>query len=263
MSYEVFATFPHSSFFDLINRLKSLPSPFAPEYFTWGERVRNKADRVDDIERFEPFLQRGKKVSFCLVGNKISYDIAANAFRDNSRNPTDGRVLVEVKKGFKSRQNFNQLLPYLMETIGSKFGFACNFDESNARHRVVKKWEEPELHGGASSVEFNVGTDFRNYIPGLYWVTAFELEYLLGNDITPEIIGEIAVENYSIKTTDGRTICYFKFFEKPDDWERHSEKIDEFCYNHPQFFSMQRLIKAIGATQSEEELNRIVSPWVR
>lgn len=50
--------------------LAALPQKLRPVYFSHGERVRNKADRVDDHERFAAFLKISQS-GFFLKGPKI------------------------------------------------------------------------------------------------------------------------------------------------------------------------------------------------
>jgi len=262
MSNQIYIGFPTPSLDSLVECICGTQEPFTPDYFSWSERVGNKTDKVSDAERFGEFYQRAKKISFALLGNKVTYHVEPNTFRDDSRQATHGYLFVEFKRGFKRSVDILPLLKTLLEEVpGVTFGYACDYDESKHRHHLFKAWDDPSNHGGASSIEFTTGVDFRRYIPGIYWVTAFEQSYLQNVGLSHIKLSNKAVNEDKFSTKDGKEFYMYKFFDHAHEWKNHSSELDDFCMSQDRMFSLKRLAADIDAATSESDLDDIVKPW--
>lgn len=261
MADKVSLVFPMARYDQLVNAIRRLPSEFRPTYFSFSERVQSKENLIEDDEKFSDFFERSKRISTCLIGDKIAFDLNPNNYRDTERQPTHGKVFVDIKRGFKHKDQLQKLLHLLIEAGDSPFGYVSEYAEWKSRNHLEKKWANPKNHAGSSSVSFVVGGDFRRYLTGLYWYTVFEEAYLRKHGVSPGKIAEIAIKYEQKSTNDGRNLHCFQFFDKSEKWLDHAEKLDNFCRDNKQFFSMLRVKDAIDAAETDDALNEALCSY--
>lgn len=259
MADKVSLVFPTASYDQLVNAIRQLPSELRPIYFSFSERVQSRENLIEDAEKFSDFFERSKRISTCLIGEKIAFDLSPNNYRDAERRPTHGKVFVDVKRGFKYKDQLQKLLHLLIEASDAPFGYVGEYAEWQYRNYLEKKWANPKDHAGSSSISFVVGGDFRRYLTGLYWYTVFEEAYLQEHGVSPEKIAEIAIDYEQRPANNGRNFHCFKFFDSSKEWLAHAEKLDNFCRDNKQFFSMSRIKGAIDAAETDDALKEAVS----
>lgn len=259
MADKVYVVFPTARYEQLVNAIRQLPTEFRPVYFSFSERVQSKENLIESAEKFSDFFERSKHISTDLIGEKIAFTLSPGSFRDAERHPTHGYLAVDVKRGFKHKDRLLELLHLLIEAGDVPFGYVGEHAEWRFRNYLEKKWANPKDHAGTSSVSFVVGGDFRRYLTGLYWYTVFEETYLREHGVAPEKIAEIAIDYEQRSTNDGRNFHCFQFFDKSEKWLDHAEKLDNFCRDNKQFFSMMRVKDAIDAAETRDALNEALS----
>jgi transcriptional regulator with XRE-family HTH domain len=259
MTDQVYVGFPTASLDKLVEKVIGLPAPFSPQFFTRGERVSSKLDRVDDSERFSAFYNRARRSSFGMVGEKIFFEFQPNVFRDDARKPLNGYLLVTFKKGFSHSDKLADLLVQLLDVKGVSFGYVGQWEESSHRHRLKKTWGGSTA--GAASTEMTIGVNFSKYVPGLYWKTAFSESYLSEHDLDVALISSLAIETNTYVSEAGIKFYIFKFYNDPKSWKDSIESLEEFCATNKQFFSMRRLQPNIDAATTEVELAEVIGPY--
>lgn len=243
----------------VVNTIRELPSEFRPIYFSFSDRVQSMENRIDNLQKFDDFFERSKRISTCLIGEKITFDLNPGSFRDEMLQPTHGYLYVYIKRGFKHIDRLPVLLHLLIEGSQAPFGYISESAEWESRNYLEKEWKNPKDHAGASSISFPVGIDFRHYLTGLYWYTVFEDKYIRDRGVLPNEIAKITLEYDQKKTRDGRNLHCYKFFEKSNSWQEHAGRLDDFCRDNENFFSLLRLTCAINAANTKADLDDALS----
>lgn len=259
MTDQIYIGFPTESLDALVNKVKRLPQQLAPQFFTRGERVSSKLDRLDDYERFSNFYSRARKSSFGMIGEKVFFEFQPNVFRDNLRAPKNGYLYISFKKGFQYKEMLTEVLTQLLEVQGVSFGYVAPWKESSHRHRVKKIWQGTTT--GASSTEMTIGVDYTKYVPGLYWKTVFSESYLSEHNLDVRSLSSIAIETDIHATELGTKFYIFKFYNDAKMWESNIDFLEDFCMNNNQFFSMKRLRINIDSAQTEAKLAEVIAPY--
>lgn len=247
-----------SAFASLLHHIAALPKPFRPTYFTVGERVRNKKiSRVDDVERFSAFVDdHVRRVSGCdLIGEKIRYGFFVGATRTGKHQSTHVGCSVILRGPRWQPADFESLLRQLCASSGVERGDACMRDEWTHRHVCVKKLER-------MSIEGSLGVDMSAQLPGLYWWTAISEELAQRHRLDREELTSFVGHSESWSTQNGSPLHAFRLYEAPQDWREQDERVSTFLRQHPNFFSMARIQPMIDVTQTKEEFDAVVRPYL-
>ena len=249
--------YPVDSHETLLARIRALPTEFVPRHFSTSEQVTDKKNLLSDDLKFSEFLQKSKRVGFTLVGEKISYHVSPTTYRDHHNIPTHGYIYVEIKRGFKYQDRIDQLFFDLIDTDGIEFGYMCEHDESQHRHRFKKTWNSNQ--SGARSIELTIGTDFNKYAPGLYWRTVFANDYLARHGVEIEFLDRLALKIEPIDHRDPGGKNVYTFFDTWAQWPENQLRLDNAIASNESFFSMSRIGARVESVSSQEELMAALS----
>jgi hypothetical protein len=129
------------------------------------------------------------------------------------------------------------------------FGFACTFDELDARNRVTVKQ-------GINSIESWVGQDIRRYIPGLYWMTLLPAALAKKHDVPLSAVEKVALEHIKL---DGDQ-HFFRFYDRPEDWRSNTD-VTALGASFPSVFNVEKIKPQLNTAKNFHDLEVILSKW--
>lgn len=246
-----------ASFRQLADLVTSLPKPFRPEYFTVGERVRNKdASRIEDTPRFSVFLDDhvARVSGFDLIGEGIRFGFFVGETRNAQNESTHVGCSVILRGRRWKTVDYSLLLKKLSAVPGSVRSYACQRAEWKYRHESVKQF--PNF-----SVLETLGRDMSAFLPGLYWWTVFSDELAARHHLDVAELADFAGHHERWFTEEGDGLHAFRFYHSPDDWEQEKARVTTFLEAHPNFFSMSSIVGRIEAAATKDALDQIVRPY--
>jgi hypothetical protein len=229
--------FPNEQLSILIETLLGLPHDLRPQFFSYGEKIRNKKDLVDDSERFEPFLKKALS-GFFLFSQKLLFQflIAENV---------DIQFFIEGV----SREDAKLLVKQLSKCLPA-FGYVSNIDERRHRNTLAKQASYGHQTAG-------VGIDWRRYIPGIYWITVIPNTLIELHHVPFDKL-KAAAEGCE-ESIPG--VWMLRFFDDPDKWQEHAERLDRLCAETPGIFSVSRVRPAFEAATTFLETEDVLYSW--
>lgn len=141
---------------------------------------------------------------------------------------------------------------FLLHMVAARpaFGYACLPEEYDHRHKLSK--QASYGHQTAS-----VGNDWRRYLPGLCWLTVIPGSLAEKHGIPLE---KLRIEASNVQEpTSG--VWVFRFFEHPDNWEKHAERLDRICADIPGIFSIADARPPFEAASSFLETEDVLDYW--
>jgi len=130
------------------------------------------------------------------------------------------------------------------------FGYACLPEEHDHRHKLSKRASYGHQTAG-------VGKDWRRYLPGVCWLTVVPSSLAEKHGVPLE---KLRVEASNVQEpTSG--VWVFRFFEHPDDWEKHAERLDRLCADIHGIFSIADARPAFEAASSFLETEDVLASW--
>jgi hypothetical protein len=130
------------------------------------------------------------------------------------------------------------------------FGYACLPEEHDHRHRLSKQASYGHQTAG-------VGNDWRRYLPGVYWLTVIPSSLAEKHGLPLE---KLRAEASNVQEpTSG--VWVLRFFDHPDDWEKHAERLDRLCADIPGIFSIADARPAFEAAGSFLETEDVLASW--
>lgn len=246
-----------SGFAAMLHSIAALPKPLRPNYFTVGERVRNKeASRIDNTETFSAFVdEHVRRMSGCdLIGDKISYGIFVGAARDAQRQPTHVGCSVILRGPRWHPHDLEFLLRQLCTFPVVESAEACLREEWIHRHKYVKDI-------GDMSISGTLGVDISASLPGLYWWTVFSDDLAQRHNLDLNNLSTCTplIERWVDGT--GRVLHALRLYAAPQKWQEEEGRVSAFLQQHSNFFSMTRIQPAINASQTQEEFDATVRPY--
>lgn len=244
-------------FTDLVQKISCLPGRFRPEYFSLGERVRNKNDsKIDDAARFSEFLDdRVKNMSgFDLIGKGIRFGFFVGETRDINFNPTHVGCSILLRGREWSDRDLSDLLNELCVTNGLERGYACRREEWERRHIYTKIF--PEM-----SIQTTLGVDMSAFLTGIYWKIVLSDELLFRHKCNIDTLNSISIGRRDFVLNDGTGYHILKFYDNSGDWIKKDLFISNFLKHNSCFFSMDRIIPDLERADTKEKFDRMARPF--
>jgi len=216
---------------NVVSKILGIGYNLDPIYFTFGEILKDKKDRIDNEKRFNNFIKKHKS-GFYLIGKDVSYNIL-NDEAGNCR---------KLEGFFQSGHEHIEFFVKYIAALNPTFGFACSSEEREARNRHKTKI-------GINEVESWVGRDINKKIPGFYWITLISNELLNKHAIPLSSLTSVAKEYSNL----GNNVHFFKFYEQPDEWKKTSI-IDSLCSSLPGVFDIRNVDPAIAGAKNLMDL---------
>jgi hypothetical protein len=196
--------------------IEQLPKGFRPLYFSENEVGVDKVQkRCSDTVKFEEFKSENP-LGYFLHSESCMIDVSFDEDRSS--------VFFDVKK-----KKAIVDIPKLMESFsvnGIHYGMACDWEEWRYRNGLAKTI-------GNSTIENWVGRDYREYLPGLYWLNLIPKTLFNHLGIKQEKIVDAA---YCFQTLDNNFLL-LKMFELPQNWQDHASDLDDLCEQENGIFS--------------------------
>lgn len=224
---------------ELLDKLVALPESMKPRYFGEAEKLDSRENRVDETELFVDFVEN-HPLGFFLFADDALYQVftagdqPASFIVYCSSPPT----WAELKGFFAS-----------VASVGVPFALAAESKEFQHRNRLYHKV-------GRDNIESWVGRDIRKYLPGLYWCTMVSEPLLCEHGIDFSVLSANAMESERIDD------CHLlKFFDLPENWTAHADRLDELCESLDGIFSSRPIDQAARRASNYMEYSDIVDPW--
>jgi hypothetical protein len=222
----------------VLGAFATLPDAVRPVHFSKNETPDNAADHVSERARLLSFAQENGS-GFFLLSPTVTYSIRIAAGRPivcdcflNVGSPEVRAFMVH------------------MAAADPAFGFACLADERTHRNRIVHKV-------GDQAIEGWVGRDIRKYLPGFYWMTLLSETLATKHGLPVERLDEAAREHLKPKT--GQHL--FVFFERPEEWTQHTERLDALCASLRGVFSKRAVLPQLAGAKNVIEVTSVVAMW--
>ncbi|MDR1912380.1 MAG: hypothetical protein LBQ52_08570 [Helicobacteraceae bacterium] len=213
---------------NVVNDLTCLPEAIKPFYFTANEGRIPKANVLSDKTKFLDFY-KNNSIGFLLYSEnkKSSFDISIHNYGRADvtlwiPKYLSGELIVPL---FKNLVKYNPV-----------FGLACNIDEYKHRNRHC-------FDIGINHMDYGMGEDLNKYIPGMYWYTLISDRLLMRHSVK---LNDLLSETLVAEKLGDKSIHLLKFFEKPEDWQENSKRLDELCYSVDGVFSRRIVDVAIS-----------------
>ncbi len=234
---ETYFYFPNPCLPLLLEALLDLPADLRPQFFSYGERLKSKKDLVEDRDRFEPFLKKALS-GFFLFSKKLLFSFLIR-----------GGVEIELFVYKASNEDAKILVQRLSKCLPA-FGYASDVEEHRHRNTVSKQASYGHETAG-------VGNDWRRYIPGVYWMTVIPTTLAEQHGVSIDQLKALALEVE--ESIPG--VWILKFFELPEEWQGHVERLDRFCAEMPGMFSVENVRPAFEAATTFLESGAVLHPW--
>ena len=260
MSIEIIVNFDIENTRHLIGALQDLPSHLKPQYFNEEENVKSDKDQIFDSERFVKFLERNP-LGFFLFSKSCRYnfylysqgysELCCDLYGDGGADD-----VLRVFNAFLSGSPVFGFAAQNKERLpDSKGSYVITHD------MVTSEYDHRNKHFatiGVNHIESGIGRDLDKYIPGIYWCTLLSDELLERHNIN---LLELSSEAISTDELGDDSMHLLKFYEKPEDWREHSERLDNICEKVDGIFSRRSVVKAVEGVTSYLEYDDIISSW--
>ncbi|ODS22912.1 hypothetical protein AB835_11715 [Candidatus Endobugula sertula] len=244
----------------VINVLQTLPACLQPKYFSEEETVKSKKDQVGDEKRFNKFISHNP-IGFFLFGESCMYDIALQS---------KGYTKIYCDINDESLYSHIPLFFRVMATIYPIFGFAGENQERLpdadgsyviTHEEVTSERDHRNKHFitiGINHIESGIGNDLNKYIPGVYWYTLLSDELLKKHNVN---LSNLSGESISCELLGDDSLYLLKFYENPEDWRVHADRLDDLCEKVDGMFSRRDVEKALVGVDSYLDYDDIISEW--
>lgn len=212
MSLEITIYFYRENAEKILDVLLGLPDEHKPLYYS-SEGIKEKQNVIKDTAKFEEF-KRKNQLGYCMFGDTYSLDFSLNSFGLSH--------LYIVDAG-----SFESYVPELFRSLSSSpiFGYAALKEEYRHRNQYHATIEQGESFTW-------IGRDLEKYLSGVYWYTL----------VSDEILEKHSINIEDLRHESKRTVTFgsthlLQFFEKPENWQEHAKRLDEFCERRNGIFS--------------------------
>ncbi len=226
----------------IVTSLQGLPKFIKPIYFTENEGKIIKKNVLTDEKRFKDF-QKDNPLGFLLYAeNKTDFDISNHSvgYAEVTMWLEDETLSEYIVDFFKSLIKFRPI-----------FGYACDDNEYDHRNRHY-------ITLGKNHIESGIGRKLGKYISGVYWYTLLSDDLLNKHHVN---LADLSTEAISTETLGDGDLHLLKFFEKPDDWRVHVERLDDLCERTTGVFSRRSVEAAVAGVTSYSEYDDIIVNW--
>lgn len=222
--------------------LRSLPQDIGPDYFCVNEGSFKRTDRIVDTERFHLFLQNNQIGFFLYSENGFCFDVASNGDSFSS--------VAIYSDALTSAESYLSIMRHLSQNKPI-FGYLCDEKEYEHRNRHF-------ITIGGDQIESWIGRDLSRSVPGLYWMTLVSDSFLALHSVPLE---RLAVEAQSSEVLGDGSVRLLKFFDRPESWIEHSQRLDDACANVDGIFSRRKVDAAVAGVSSYLEFDEIMSEF--
>jgi hypothetical protein len=246
---------------NLIDSLLKLPESVRPVYFTEDERKVVKENLVSNEVLFRDFKKKNQSGFFLCVGNKTFFNVS-------------------IRPG-----GYAEVTLYLVEGVSSEivevffrcfadnkpvFGFACDYQEPIPDSKgsyvinhdsVRSEYDHRNRHYikiGKNNIETWIGRRLERYIPGVYWYTLLSDVLLIRHSVN---LDDLVAETFSAEELADGTIHLLKFFEKPEDWKKNADRLDDLCERVNGIFSRRPVEAEVSRVKSYSEYDALIAKW--
>ncbi len=103
------------------------------------------------------------------------------------------------------------------------------------------------------------GRDYTRYIPGLYWRNYFSHQYAEEHGL--DVTGLAARMNWKLSEMSGGWLLHL--YDSPEAWRDEAQKVDDFLFDTPGFFSKRRLEvpASVSPRQTAALVERLGREW--
>lgn len=226
----------------ILEALKMLPEPIRPVYFAEDEGKIIKANRLDDLARFQVFLKRNAIGFFLYTKNKTCINLSMSRV---------GHVEVDFSLADDLQSEWPPMIFRSLACCNPVFGYACQDLEYKHRNRHY-------ITLGKNHIESWIGRKLDKYISGVYWLTLLSDSLLAKHGVKLPDLASEAVDN---ETLGNGSLHLLKFFGKPEDWKNNADRLDDLCERVDGVFSRRALEAAVAGVTSYMDYDEIVDRW--
>jgi len=210
----------------------TLPPSVRPTHFGTSDRIRRKPTNVlSDVRQFQSFIGQCQGTCF-MYGQDFTVGVSPDdkipseiTFWASSGDPRLSRFGPEIL------ENFDQ--------NNATYGFGCTWEEYRARNGYVLHY----VDGGRS--EGWCGRDFRQYIPGLFWLNYFSRSYAEAMQLDLQAIVE-RLHACLVATAKGHIL---QLYDHPCQWCDQADEVNNVIYQTPNMFSKRRVDFPVNASK--------------
>lgn len=227
---------------DLLEKLKKLPASIRPVYFSESKGEIIKGNQFSNKENFHVFMKNNPKGFFLYTEDKTCIHISI---------PTTGYIRLSMSlDGNFSRK----LIKIIFQFLANKkliFGYSCDYNEYKHRNQY-------DLMLGNSQIESWVGRRLDKYIPGVYWYTLLSERLMKQHGIKIE---DIIPQTVASESLGDSALHLLKFFEKPEEWAKNADRMDNLCEKIDGLFSRRDVEKAMAGVTKLFEYEEAIANW--
>lgn len=225
----------------ILEALQDLPAPFKPVHFSEEEYIQSDKDVLADTQRFSIF-KKNNQAGFFLFSNACTYNFFL--YR---------RGYAVFYCYFKDMRLWSHIISFFaaLAPAGPVFGYAAESDEYDHRNRYF-------VTIGQNHIESWIGRDLSKYIPGVYWCTLLSNALLDRHRVR---VSDLSCEAMSTESLGDGSIHLLKFYERPEDWQLHVERLDDLCERVQGVFSRRAVESAAEGAKSFLEFDEAIAMW--
>lgn len=260
MAIEIGIFFEKENLQVLINSLNELPEDLRPIYYGNNENIKDKKRKVSDQTIFKKFILDNPS-GFFLFSEHCKYNLFIHE-------KSYSRLFCEVQE----TENYSYVPAIFQVLVKANpiFGFGTELAErepdSNGSYvttheQSLSEREHRNKHFatfGINNVESGIGDDVSKYIPGLYWYTLLSDSILDKHSVK---LSELSREAISCEALGDSSTYLLNFFEKPKDWRKNSDRLDNICKNINGIFFRTSAEEAVKNVNNLIEYLSIISDW--
>lgn len=234
---EAMLYYANDCFEGVIETLLRLPGPLRPSRFCRDEGVSKPKNMVADVSRFRDFLDKGLNGAF-LYAERAVYGFI-------SVGPCEFCIYI-TDLGAQDAC----ILMRDLGRLGVNFGYAAEMSERHHRNRLIKE-------ASYGTEEAGVGCNWHRYLPGLYWLTIIS-EFLAKQHGVP--LGTLKQVAHAVEEP-APGVWLLKFFDAPEQWQTHAEKLDKMCEETEGIFSISRVRPAFEEAKTFLDTAEVLHSW--
>jgi hypothetical protein len=226
----------------IVNDLRGLPELIRPVYFAEDEGKIVKANLLTDEKRFQDFRKENPLGFFLYAKNKTCFDIS-------TRN-----VGYDESTLWLSDELPSELAVVFLRTLAVHkpvFGFGCNYDEYIHRNRYY-------ITIGKNHIEDWIGRKLNKYVSGVYWYTLLSDKLLNQHGAS---LADLATESIANETMGDGSLHLLKFYEKPEEWQQNTSRLDDLCARVDGVFSRRSVEAALTGVTTYPEYDDVIARW--
>lgn len=238
---EVASYFLRDDLVRVLGSLRNLPEPIRPIYIADSEHVTDSNHLFSDVKLVEKYIDNNR-AGFFLHGDNCLYDIKLF-----SKNPS--QLYLDLQDDFQ-----DYLIPFFNAIVESNpvFSYAADAEERKHRNRCFKTI-------GENHIEDWVGRSICKYVSGLYCYTLLSKDLIGKHTLDIEELSASALSHVQLGS-DGQ-FHLLKYYHDTRDWETHSAKLDELCYQTKGIFSIRNVLKATENINDISAYDDVIYNW--